>query len=75
MNNLLFLVVAILLLWLAVTGRIGKLLDAWGVLTGSETATQTASTGSGANVSIEQGLPTLDFPSLPVNGTNINVGL
>jgi hypothetical protein len=51
MSNLttttILLLIAILLLWMAMTDRLSRLLDAWDVVTGKRTAQQVASTTPG----------------------------
>ncbi len=69
-SSLILLLVALVLLWLAVTDRLSRVLDAVDVLKGNATANQTtASAVTAAPVAA----PVLHFPSLPKLGTNAQV--
>lgn len=70
-GSFLLLVIALVLLWLAVTDRLSRLLDAVDVLRGNATAstTTTASTTPVATT----GSVSLSLPSLPKIHTNAQV--
>lgn len=79
-SSLLLLVVALVLLWLAVTGKLGQTIDAWNVLTGKATAstpstTPSATPASGPSNSGTTGGLAFSLPSLPVFGTRGTVGI
>lgn len=71
-NSLILLVLALVLLWLAVTDQLARALDAWDVLTGKLTV-GTAAGGAGATTTPNGGTaptggPTVHLPSLPPLG-------
>lgn len=76
-SSLILLVVAIVLLWLAVTDRLSRVLDAVDVLRGNATAnTTTASNASNAGVvaaSDGKNVVALSLPSLPALGRSVQV--
>jgi len=79
MNNiggsLLLLLVALVLLYLAVTDRLSRLIDAWDVVNGSKQTTNSLASNSGAPT-VATGVPTgvtLSLPSLPILGNNAQV--
>lgn len=82
-SSLLLLIVALVLLWLAVTGKLGQTIDAWNVLTGKATASTPSTTGatpsatpaSGPSNSGTAGGLAFSLPSLPVFGTMGTVGI
>lgn len=70
-SSLILLIVALVLLWLAVTDRLSRVLDAVDVLRGKSTAT---TTGNTLTASVP-GLPQLSLPSLPQFGQNAQVSI
>lgn len=75
-TSLILLVVALVLLWLAVTDRLSRALDAYDVLTGKATssgASVSPATGPGAVVNFPK--VTLSLPALPKVGSNVQVGI
>lgn len=88
-TSLILLLVAIAILWLAVTDKLGRLIDAFNVVEGKETATTATATGmqqaagnNTASVTIPAMLPgmapitgTVHLPSIPPNGQFNNVPL
>lgn len=72
-TSLLLLLVALVLLWLAVTDQLGRVLDAYDVLTGKRTSGGTlAATGSTVTSFTTS---TLTLPSLPAIGDAHHVNL
>lgn len=65
---MLLLLVALVLLWLAVTDKLSRVLDAWDVLTG-KTGDATTTAASVVNTAVT----TLSLPSLPKIGSNAQV--
>lgn len=69
-SSLLLLLIAIVLLWLAVTDKLGRVLDAWDVISGKSTVSSPGvSTNAGALK------PVVFLPSLPPLGQNVQVGI
>ncbi len=79
-GTVILLLVAVVLLWLAVTNQLGRLLDAWSVVRGKATAS-----GAGASPASATGSPVTapatgmtamlpSLPSLPTFGTMAQVG-
>lgn len=68
-TTLALLIVALILLWLAVTNQLNRALDAWDVLTGAKSASAT-----GALTTKLNGL-TVTLPSLPALGSPATVSL
>lgn len=60
----LLVVVGVLLLWLAATGRLSRLADAWAALKGSASPSATTNTAQSGGSSSVPGMPTA-FPTLP----------
>jgi hypothetical protein len=73
-NSLILLVVAIVLLWLAVTDKLTRVLDAYDVIVGKKTASASTSFLS-SSLSLPSITPTINvsLPSLPALGTNPQV--
>jgi len=76
-GSLILLVVAIVLLWFAVTDRLSRVLDAVDVIRGKSSVSQTNASptasaigGAAGNVGVE-----LQLPSLPKLGQTNNVGI
>lgn len=67
-TSLLLLLVALVLLWLAVTDKLSRVLDAWDVITGKTDANSVATTTQ-AVLSI----PAFHLPALPAFGNNAQV--
>lgn len=65
-SSFLLLAIAIFLLWLAVTGKLTQVLDAWDVAIGKASAQQKAATATGVSLTI---------PSLPQNPVTPSVSL
>ena len=67
------MILAIALLWFAVTDRLSRLLDAFDVATGKATVSATNASGAAATVGAALGnvAPAIKLPSLPALG-NIN---
>lgn len=68
-TSLLLLVLALVLLWLAVTDRLSRVLDAYDVLRGQGTKAGTAATAATTALTTYK----LNFPSLPDVGRNVQV--
>lgn len=68
-NAVIVLLVAILILWLAVTDKLTRFIDAYHVITGDSTAT-TATTATVASVAgtVAAAGSTIQVPSLPTLG-------
>lgn len=69
------LVLAVLLLWMAITDKLSRLIDAWNVALGKSTATQTASNTSGTPVTPTNAAAmstTFSIPALPSFSTLSN---
>jgi hypothetical protein len=77
-SSLILLVVALVLLWLAVTDRLSRVLDAVDVLRGNATVSTTATTGAASGVVAAtdgKNLVALSLPSLPALGRSPQVSL
>lgn len=76
-TSLLLLLVALVLLWLAVTDKLPRLLDAYDVLTGKEVSSGAGSGNTFAMSvpSILKQAPSLSLPSLPTIGDAHHVGV
>lgn len=79
-NSILVLIAAVVLLWLAVTGRLPRLIDALDVVKGTETASAAGQGQQGVAVAPSLlGLPAVpqivSFPSLPDNAAVNSVGI
>ncbi len=72
-TSLLLLLVALVLLWLAVTDRLGRVLDAYDVLTGKEVGANGNPLAFNVPAILKQA-PTLSLPSLPSLGDAHHVG-
>jgi hypothetical protein len=74
-SSLILLIVALVLLWLAVTDRLSRLLDAVDVLRGNATTSTTTASNNGATVTANAGSGqiSLSLPSLPVLGRSTQV--
>lgn len=70
-NSLILLVIALVLLWLAVTDKLSRLLDAWDVITGKTEVKQHALAAAGAGTVASNTL--FELPSLPTIGNNAQV--
>lgn len=73
-TSLILLLVAILLLWLAVTDKLSRVLDAWDYVIGK---TNSLGGNTVAGISLPSiNLPvSLSLPSLPTFGSNAQVGV
>jgi len=73
-SSLILLAIAILILWLAVTDRLSRVLDAWDYIKGDKDQLPSANT---SNTAVSTVLPsvTLSLPSLPPLGNNAQVGI
>lgn len=69
-GSMILLVVALILLYLAVTDRLSRLLDAKDVIAGKKQVATTGVTGTGAIASTS---PVFTLPSLPSLGINAQV--
>jgi hypothetical protein len=73
-SSIILLVLALVLLWLAVTDRLSRLLDAVDVLRGNATAnTKTASATPAIGASDGKNTVVLSLPSLPTLGQSTQV--
>lgn len=74
-NSVILLLLAILLLWLAVTDKLSRLIDAYNVAVGNATANTTSGTVPTSAIvsSISGGDPVFHLPSLPALGNNAQV--
>lgn len=70
-TSLILLILALVLLWLAVTDRLSRVLDAWDVITGKTTAT--ASSAVSQTVAPLLNNTSFQLPSLPTLGQNAQV--
>lgn len=68
-TSLILLVLALVLLWLAVTDRLSRVLDAYDVLRGQGTKTAAAATAATTAATTYR----LSLPSLPTLGQNVQV--
>lgn len=66
-NSLILLIVAIVLLWLAVTDKLSRVLDAYDVVVGNASVNATSTTVASL------GATSFTLPSLPQLGTNAQV--
>lgn len=69
-TSLILLILALVLLWLAVTDRLSRVLDAWDVITGKTTATASAVSQTVAPLVARS---SFQLPSLPTLGQNAQV--
>jgi len=87
-GSLLLLVVALILIYLAVTDRLSRILDAWQVVTGKESVQTLTGGKTPVNVNVPlptmPGLPPITLPvpvipntssTLPNSGANAQVGV
>ena len=66
-NALIILLIAIVILWLAVTDKLSRFLDAYDVITGEKTA------AAAATAAVSQGATVFHLPNLPPLMTNAQV--
>ena len=71
-NTLLILLVAIILLWMAVTDKLSTAIDAWDVLIGNKQVCDGSSSSAVVNT-LTSNLPKFTLPSLPKIGNNAQV--
>ena len=79
-GSVILLLVALVLLWLAVTNQLGRLLDAWDVVRGKATSSGASANNNINNPSASAGAPATNasylpsLPSLPALGVSPLVG-
>lgn len=71
-TSLILLVIALVLLWFAVTDKLSRVLDAYDVITGKSTATDN---GNASNTVVVNPIKTMTLPHLPVLSLNNQVSV
>lgn len=73
-TSIILLLLALVLLWMAVTDKLGRVLDAYDVITGKSTASDvTGVSGGGGATTPVINSTAFKLPSLPSLGVNVQV--